>query len=866
MFLSNYIGLLLGIALTIVNAKVTFKVIAIDGTPSVVINNKKYEMKLLDYPIYQAVVDVNAPVKYHYSLKTDSKTEEESFTRQVTESTTLNEFFNRAYTVKKHPLLPKAYETPSTIKQSKLYDDTHISTFVITGSDSDFKKLHNDPENGSIKIKVNVIFVNPYTIKKYENAKIAISGQSTTHAKKLSYKISNLKYSDPNDALYGRSAIRLRGEHMDPTFLREKLYTDILNSLGVPSVQNTLARVFINKKPIGLFDLTDDLNSSHFIRSTFNGGKTYNVENAIFKVDYYPEGGAWGDLGYYGSSSKMYDIYYYKGEKENYSSSKDMVKSILVPFLSDGDKYPSTQKLNFDIKNFLKQMAVEYAAAAMDNYWIRPGNFYIFKDMTRDQWSFIDCDLHLAFGISGNEDANKLLPLTVKDYVKYNDEISTARPLLDNIRKVSSNESYFKEVFNNLVKYAFNIHALGPRIDSLADLIREDVYWDLKLSRVSGYSKAKDFGYSSSDFEAHVKNTSASSSAHAFPLKYWIKKRSELIASQFGFSVPSSLVKSSYGNYSNVSDYKYDSYTTDKSTNTPTSTTGTTSTSIPTSKDGRCGSDYGTKCPNSQCCSKYGHCGTSKDHCETGCQAKYGICTTSNNGDSSDNSINVSTVKGRCGPSYGKCGGSSQCCSKYNYCGTTKDHCEAGCQAKYGICTTSNNGGSSDNNTDIPTSKDGRCGTGYGTKCPNSQCCSKYGHCGTSKDHCETGCQSKYGICTTSNNGGSSDNNTDIPTSKDGRCGTGYGTKCPNSQCCSKYGHCGTSKDHCETGCQSKYGICTNGGSSDNSISVSTVKDRCGPSYGKCSGSGQCCSKYNYCGTTSGYCGTGCQSKYGICN
>jgi len=79
-------------------------------------------MKVLDYPIYQVAVDVNAPVKYHYSLKTGSKTEEEGFTRQVTESSTLNEFFNRAYTVKKHPLLPKAYETPSTIKQSKLYD------------------------------------------------------------------------------------------------------------------------------------------------------------------------------------------------------------------------------------------------------------------------------------------------------------------------------------------------------------------------------------------------------------------------------------------------------------------------------------------------------------------------------------------------------------------------------------------------------------------------------------------------------------------------------------------------------------------------------------------------------------------------
>jgi len=79
-------------------------------------------MKLLDYPIYQVVVNVDPPVSYHYSLTTGSKVEEEGFTRQVTGTETLNEFFNRAYTSKKHPLLPKAYETPSTIKQSKIYD------------------------------------------------------------------------------------------------------------------------------------------------------------------------------------------------------------------------------------------------------------------------------------------------------------------------------------------------------------------------------------------------------------------------------------------------------------------------------------------------------------------------------------------------------------------------------------------------------------------------------------------------------------------------------------------------------------------------------------------------------------------------
>jgi len=596
MYINNVLCLLLSIALSVANAKVTFKVIAVDGTPSVVINNKKYSMTLLEYPVYQATVNVNTPVNYHYALKTDSKTEEESFTRKATTSETLNEFYGRSITVKKHPLLPKIYEAPSTVKQSKLYDDTHVSTLIINASASDIKKLHNNPAKEGLKVKVEVIYVNPYTIKKFSNAKLAISGQSTVHAKKLSYKISGLK-TDESKELYGRASIKLRAEHMDPSFLRDKIYGDILNTLGVPTIQNKFTRLYINKQPIGLFDMTDDIDSKHFLKNVFNGGEKFTVDNAVFKADYYPDGGCWGDLGYYGKSSRMYDIYYYKGDKEDYDN-EDMVNDILVPFLSDVNKYPSTGKLNFDIKSFLKQMAVEYAAGGMDNYWLRPGNYYIFKDMKKNQWSFIDCDFHYSLGLSGNNNADKLLTYTIKNYPKYNTKITTSRPLLDNIRKIKSNETYFMNVFKNLVKYSFNINALGPRIDSLASLIREDVYWDLKLPRVSGLKNASDNGYTSKHFEAQVKNTSISSSTHElFPLKYWIIKRSQMIASQLGVSVPSSLVKSSLGNYSNVydsvKDKSSDSKKTTKKTTTSKKTTTTkkssTATNISVSKDGKCG-------------------------------------------------------------------------------------------------------------------------------------------------------------------------------------------------------------------------------------------------------------------------------------
>ena len=57
------------------------------------------------------------------------------------------------------------------------------------------------------------------------------------------------------------------------------------------------------------------------------------------------------------------------------------------------------------------------------------------------------------------------------------------------------------------------------------------------------------------------------------------------------------------------------------------------------------------------------------------------------------------------------------------------------------------------------------------------------------------------------------------------RCGSGYG-KCDSGYCCSKYNWCGTSSDHCGSGCQSSYGKCGTSSSTSTSTSTSTSNSR----------------------------------------
>jgi len=275
-----------------------------------------------------------------------------------------------------------------------------------------------------------------------------------------------------------------------------------------------------------------------------------------------------------------------------------------------------------------------------------------------------------------------------------------------------------------------------------------------------------------------------------------------------------------------------------------------------------CGEGIG-KCSSDKCCSKYGYCGTGDDYCGTGCQENFGRCNSSTS--TSPAQTHSISTDNRCGPDNGDtvCP-SGNCCSRYGWCGRSDIHCGDGCQSGYGQCnnsstpktttttttkstttktksttttttksttttttttktkstttktksTTINTTTSNASSTSHPISTDGRCGPkNNNTVCPNNQCCSKYGWCGTLNDYCDTGCQPEFGRCSSSSSSTTtsthtSSTSTSLPLSKDGRCGVDYGTRCPYGRCCSSYGWCSDKESHCNSGCQHGYGDC----------------------------------------------------------
>ncbi|OUM63569.1 hypothetical protein PIROE2DRAFT_61198 [Piromyces sp. E2] len=449
-----------------------------------------------EYPLFKAEVDVDAfPVTYNYMVKFDeSKTETEQFQRQREKGAeSLNEFFNRSITVKKHPELPRAYEAFQYFEPSKLYDDSFVATIVVKCDENQLNSLYQDTDSVE-KIAAEVIYASPYTVKTFKEAKFGLSGESTREVPKLSYRIKNLK--NAGKELYNRTSLKLRAEHMDVSYLRDKIYAD--------------------------------------------------QENPIYKASCDENDGVYGDLGYYGDdvSNQMYDAYSYKGDDKTQNEEAHIAQDI-IPLVKAIDDYKNGSSNNFplDADTFLKSMALEFLAGAIDNYWNKPGNYFLYKDNSKNQWYFHDADFHYTFGINYREDVMLNTPLS--EYPPADENIKKERPPLDALRSHPENETKFKGIIERLLKTSFNEKALFPRIDSMAELIREDAQWDISITPkenpnpTSGRNMAENI----ETFDKEAKSEEESGFNGGFTFKYFIKTRISLVASELNIEVPADYEK-----------------------------------------------------------------------------------------------------------------------------------------------------------------------------------------------------------------------------------------------------------------------------------------------------------------------------------
>ncbi|KAF9568134.1 hypothetical protein EC968_002992 [Mortierella alpina] len=537
MYIVFYLGLLALLSTAL--ADIIYTVIgfpdAATNSFAVEINKKRYPLQTSEdtMPLWSAQVpNVSASSGYRYVQldRLNRVIAREKFLRHFTDkdaTATLNECFNRPTTITTLPPIKQVYEDIRP-KPSKAFDNSQIATIHLTPDPATFANMVNHPMDRTLKdIKAGFKFINADTVYSADEVEIKTSGQASRKYKKVSMRI---KFNDKKgETFFNRPIIKLRAEYVEPSMMREMLYLDILNSVGVATYQGSYVRVFVNGKPHGLYVMVEDIEEP-FLMNTIHQG-TIKSKKELGEL-YQMGSGFEASMVYNGPHATDYGkIYLQKIRGENPKNEPMKHFIALMKDLQDWNPHQAGGiaywNKRLDLEGFLRSMAVEYLAGAWDAAWWRGHNFFMYFNPQRKIWQFIPTDFDHTFS-TGNR------PGVDTTYRMYNQgEVNgklTDHPLVTKLIYQNKDiNKRFEKILLTITEGVFNNEVLDARIDAYAKQIEPDVAWDFAIDRsaIPGRKHAwtmKDFHNSLTLPVKNVKNG----------LKPWITSRVESVPEQVG--------------------------------------------------------------------------------------------------------------------------------------------------------------------------------------------------------------------------------------------------------------------------------------------------------------------------------------------
>jgi spore coat protein CotH len=143
-----------------------------------------------------------------------------------------------------------------------------------------------------------MLYCRTQNITSIKDVKLSLAGRSSKWQDKLSYGLK----SKGNDTFFGYEKVKLRALRTDPSYVREILCYEMMESMGLPASGASYARVVINNQPIGLFLMIEHYKDNWY-ENIFGGGKKLVPGRGIV----YQGTGFTSDLTYFGDNLTKYD-------------------------------------------------------------------------------------------------------------------------------------------------------------------------------------------------------------------------------------------------------------------------------------------------------------------------------------------------------------------------------------------------------------------------------------------------------------------------------------------------------------------------------------------------------------------------------
>ncbi|KAF9346455.1 hypothetical protein BGX26_002023 [Mortierella sp. AD094] len=521
-------------------ADVTYNVVgfpdAASGSFGVLINGKVTPLTTTPetFPLWSStVVGAKASSGYRYVMLSDQGVvvKKESFLRSFTNkkaTATLNEFFLRQVTQTSLPKIPQVFEDVRP-KPSKAFDETQIATIHLTVDPAVFADMVAHPlDEDSKAIKAAFRFINADTTYSAAEVKLKVSGHGSRGFKKLSLRI---KFDDDKgETFFDRPIIKLRSEVYDPTMIREKIYFDVLDSIGVKTTQGSWVRVYVNGQPFGFHLMVEDIETP-FLRGTVHNGSSEPKDlGSLYQMGSHVIGQE-ATLQYNGSLTADYNPEIYSNKNRG-ANTKDEPMAQLISFFKDLQEYDPTLpggikfwNSRLDLDAYLRTMAMEYLAGAWDAYWWKGNNYFMYFNPTEARWLFLPTDFDSTFSDGGLAD---VLTTYKKFAAKRLARKGKDHPLITKLiyKNVEIN-ARFEQILLSIVNGVFNPSVLEPRINAYEQMIQDEVKWDYSLDRSK--NPGKTFNFTIDDF--HKSITSGVKGVN-IGIKPWIKGRAKDVPGQ----------------------------------------------------------------------------------------------------------------------------------------------------------------------------------------------------------------------------------------------------------------------------------------------------------------------------------------------
>jgi spore coat protein H len=398
-----------------------------------------------------------------------------------------------------------------TTAGDNLFNVTQIHTININFSQINYwtllvnNKAYDDANDSSTYIPAQVI-IDGNTV---DSVGIQFKGNSSYYnypgnKKPFTLAFDQYRSSQKYDSL---SSINLNNCYQDPSFMREKLFLDFLNSKGLYAPRSNYAKLYINGSYSGFYQIAERINKT-FCKDRF-GNKGGN----LFKGDKGTT--ACADLKYHGSLSSYYNCYTLKTNTtaNNWNDLINLTKQINT---TTNAEFKDSVDAFLDANSFIGAWAACNMFVDFDSYAFRfVHNYYIYHNSTTNKFEWITWDVSTAFGM----DVPGSVASTEAKSILYIEPNATDRPLAN---RMLMNTAYKNQYLTYICDFlnTFQPSVLNPKIDSLYNLIKADVYADpLKM-------------YSNSDFDNNI-NTDITVSSVTYPgLKSFIQNRSTNIQNE----------------------------------------------------------------------------------------------------------------------------------------------------------------------------------------------------------------------------------------------------------------------------------------------------------------------------------------------